>query len=79
MVGDRVFVQPGEERAPLHLPGLRGAIVLIEGTNAQVQFGEQREWVDVAFLRVDRRRERRAVSWQIEDDGPDAGTLLLNA
>jgi hypothetical protein len=63
-IGDRVFVHREDERAPLHLRGLAGAVVLIEGSNARVHFGDGgAQWVAVDILRIDRRRERRSVRW----------------
>jgi hypothetical protein len=65
-VGDRVFVHPHDEQAPLHLRGLAGTVTGIRADQAQLQvhpIGEQ-VWVGVELLRPERRRRRQPVIWR---------------
>lgn len=63
-VGDFVFVDQNAESSPRHLAGASGTIVAIEGSAARMRLssGETLE-IDVSALRLNRRRQRRAVSW----------------
>jgi hypothetical protein len=64
-VGDCVFVDPGDERAPADLCGIAGSVVALRKGEAQLQVGSQNRllWVPAELLRPDRRRKRPPTNW----------------
>ena len=65
-VGDSVFVPP-HDGTPDHLRGIQGIVVALDEVEAQLRqsSSDQLLWVDVSFLRHDRRRLRVPARWEI--------------
>jgi hypothetical protein len=64
-VGDHAYVQADAQRALPHMRGVDGTVVAIEGEEALLRrsSGETLR-VELSVLRLNRRRQRRPVSWE---------------
>ena len=65
-VGDHVYVQADRDSALPYLRGVNGTVIAVEGEEAVLQLssGETLR-TSVSSLRLNRRRKRRHVSWEV--------------